>query len=141
VARYRYLVAMILLAGCAGSSDRPTANLPAVVAVQSTAIAAPVKHLVAQPTSLFFQSRHPLKFTVRQKGYFGIFTMSDAACSPIASVSPKSAKGPTATFTVTPIESPSGGGCVVTVADAVLGSSPASALGYTATVSVGNPGY
>jgi hypothetical protein len=30
---------------------------------------------------------------------------------------------------------------VVTVADAVVGSSPASALGYTATVSVGNPGY
>jgi hypothetical protein len=112
-----------------------------VGAVQSAAIAAPVKHPVAHPTSLFFQSRHPLKFTVRQAGYASGFVMMDSGCGGIASVSTELANGPRATFTVTPIASPSGGGCVVSVADAVLGSSPASALGYSATVSVGTPGY
>jgi len=118
-----------ILAGCGGS--QPPIDAPGAMQ-QTTTIAAHVRHPVAHPTSLFFYSRHPLKFTVRQTDYYGRFTMSDAACHMIASVSPKSAKGPRATFKVTPIESPSGGGCVVTVADA---------QGHKAKVSVGNPGY
>ncbi len=61
-------------------------------------VAGHVRHPVAHPTSLFFYSRHPLKFSVRQTGNYGRFTMSDAARAYIASVSPKSAKGPRATF-------------------------------------------
>jgi hypothetical protein len=122
-------VAVTMLAGCGGS--QPPIGTPGAMP-QTATIAAHVRHPVAHPTSLFFYSRHPLKFTVRQTDYYGRFTMSDSACYMIASVSPKSAKGPRATFKVTPIESPSGGGCVVTVADA---------HGHKAKVSVGNPGY
>jgi hypothetical protein len=102
---------------------------------QGHAVATNAKRPVANPTSLFFYSRKPLKFMVTQTGYHGRFTMSDYACvhpAGIARVSPKSANGPSATFKVTPIESVSGGGCVVTVADA---------QGHKAKVSVGNPGY
>jgi hypothetical protein len=141
MARYPHVLAVILLAGCDGPGGQTAANLPPLAGAQTVANAAPVGHPVAHPTSLFFRSRRPLKFTVRQIGYDGGFVMMDSGCGGIASVSPKSANGPMATFTVTPIASPSGGGCVVSVADAVLGSSPASALGYSATVSVGNPGY
>jgi hypothetical protein len=90
------------------------------------------RHPVAHPTYLFFYSPHPLKFLVRQTRYHGRFTMSDPACRYIATVSPKSAKGPRATFKVTPIKSPSGGVCVVSVADA---------QGHEAKVTVSNPGY
>lgn len=117
--------AAAILAGCGGSEVAPTGGA-------SATIAAHVRHPVAHPTSLFFYSPHPLKFTVRQTGYYGRFTMSDSACYIIASVSPKSAKGPMATFKVTPIETASGGVCVVSVADA---------QGYTAKVTVSNPGY
>jgi hypothetical protein len=141
VARYSYVLAAILLAGCVGSGGQTAADLPSMAGAQTVTNAAPIGHPVANPTSLFFQSRHPLKFTVRQAGYASGFVMMDSGCGGIASVSPELANGPRATFTVTPIASPSGGGCVVSVADAVLGSSPASALGYSATVSVGNPGY
>jgi hypothetical protein len=128
--------AVAMLAGCgalrqAQDDVQPPIGAPGAMP-QAAAIAAHVRHPVADPTSLFFYSPHPLKFTVRQTGYYGRFTMSDSACEYIASVSPKSAKGPRATFKVTPIESPSGGGCVVSVADA---------QGYTAKVTVGNPGY
>jgi hypothetical protein len=126
------IAALTLTAGCGGS--QPPIN--ALVAMtQGHAVAANDKRPVANPTSLFFYSRHPLKFTVTQTGYYGRFTMSDYACvhpNGIARVSPKSARGPSATFKVTPIESPSGGGCVVTVANA---------QGRKAKVSVGNPGY
>ena len=132
MARYLYLFGAILLAGCAASSGQPTANLPAVASVQTATITGQAGHPVAHPTSLFFDSYAPLKFTVRQTGYYGRFTMSDSSCYNIATVSPKSAKGPRATFIVTGIETPSGGTCVVTVADA---------QGYTAKVTVYNPGY
>jgi len=141
MARYPYLVAVILLAACGGSIGQPAAGVVAPRGLQRAASAALVGRPVAKPVSLFFQSRHPLKFTVRQTGYTGVFTMTDSGCGGIASVSPKSAEGPRATFTVTPIASPSGGGCVVVIADAVAPSTPTSALGDTATVSVGNPGY
>jgi hypothetical protein len=117
--------AVAMLAGCGGSQ-------PPIVAPGTQTAAAHVRHPVAHPTSLFFYSRHPLKFTVRQTGYYGRFTMSDSTCGSIASVSPKSAKGPRATFKVKRIETVSGGTCVVSVADA---------QGYTAKVTVANPGY
>lgn len=90
------------------------------------------RHPVAHPTLLWFYSRHPLTFTVRERGYFGRFTMSDSACKYIATVSPKSAKGPSARFNVTPLKSASGGVCVVRVADT---------QGHAAKVTVSNPGY
>ena len=99
---------------------------------QSRAIAQHVGRLLAHPAYLTFYSQHPLKFRVRETGYYGRFTVSDSACDYIARVSPKSAKGPKATFKVTPIESPSGGVCVVTIADAHK---------HAATVTVNNPGY
>jgi hypothetical protein len=58
--------------------------------------------------------------------------MSDSDCRYIASVMPKSADGPKAKFKVTPIQTPSGGHCVVTVADDQK---------HTAKVTVNNPGY
>ena len=116
-------------AACGGSQPRVGA---AGAMSQSLVIAQHVGRLVAQPTSLTFYSQHPLKFRVREADYYGRFTISDSACDYIAKVSPKSAKGPRATFKVTPIESPSGGVCVVTVADAHK---------HTATVTVNNPGY
>jgi hypothetical protein len=121
--------AAAMLAGCGGS--QPPIGVPGAMP-QRSAIATHVRHPVAHPTSLTFYSAHQLKFTVRQTGYYGRFTVSDSACDGIASVSPSSAKGPRAKFTVTPTESPSGGECVVSVADA---------QGYTAKVSVSNPGY
>ncbi len=119
------IAAAPMMVACGGGSD---GNVPP----QTAAIASHVRQPVAHPTSLFFYSPHPLKFTVRQTGYYGRFTMSDPACGYIASVSPKSAKGPRATFKVKPIETASGGVCVVSVADA---------QGYTAKVTVSNPGY
>ena len=118
-------LAAALLAGCGESQ-------PPIVVPGTQTTAAHVRHPVAHPTSLFFYSRHPLRFTVRQTGYYGRFTMLDSTCGTIASVSPKSAKGPRATFKVKPIETVSGGTCVVSVADA---------QGYTAKVTVANPGY
>ena len=118
------VIAALAFAGC-GSQVAPTGGAPVT-------IAAHVGRPVAHPTSLFFHSRHPLKFTVRQTGYDGRFIMSDSACGYIASVSPKSAKGPRATFKVTPILTVSGGTCVVSIADA---------QGYAAKVTVYNPGY
>ena len=125
-------LAAALLAGCGGSQPPigATGAMP-----QSSAIAAHAKHsghLVARPNYLTFYSQHPLKFTVRETGYYGRFTISDSACDYIAKVSPKSAKGPRATFKVAPIKSPSGGVCVVTIADVHKN---------TATVTVNNPGY
>ena len=124
--------ATAMLAGCGGS--QPLVGAPGAIPQTSTIAthAERGRHPVAHPTSLFFYSPHPLKFRVRQTGYYGRFTMSDSACYMIASVSPKHAKGPRATFKVTPIETASGGVCVVSVADA---------QGYTAKVTVSNPGY
>lgn len=99
---------------------------------QSRVIVQHVGHLVAHPTYLTFYSPHPLKFRVRETGYYGRLTISDPACGYIARVNPKSAKGPRATFKVTPLESPSGGVCGITIADA---------HNHTATVTVNNPGY
>jgi hypothetical protein len=118
-----------LLAGCGGS--QPPIGTPGAMP-QSRAIAQHVGRLLAHPTYLTFYSEHPLKFRVRETGYYGRFSISDSACDYIARVSPKSAKGPKATFKVTPIESPSGGVCVVTIA---------GARKHTATVTVNNPGY
>jgi hypothetical protein len=118
-----------MLAGCGGS--QAPIGAPGALP-HGAAIAVHAGHPVAHPTSLFFYSPRPLKFTVRQTGYYGRFTMSDSGCYMIASVSPNSAKGPRATFKVTPIETASGGVCVVSVADA---------QGYTANVIVSNPGY
>jgi hypothetical protein len=118
-------VSIAVLAGCGGSQPPIGAPGPQTAAVRA-------RHPVAHPTSLFFYSRYPLRFTVRQTGYHGRFTMSDNTCGSIASVSPKSAKGPRATFKVKPIETVSGGTCVVSIADA---------QGYTAKVTVANPGY
>ena len=121
-----------ILAGCGGS--QPPIGAPGAM-TQSRPIATHAKHsghLVVHPTYLTFYSQHPLKFRVRETGYYRRFTISDSACHYIAKVSPKSAKGPRATFKVTPIESPSGGVCVVTIADVHKN---------TATVTVNNPGY
>jgi hypothetical protein len=123
------IAALALTAGCGGS--QPPVGTSAAVP-QGHAVAANAKRPVANPTLLNFYSRHPLKFIVKQTGYDGLFTMSDSTCAHLASVSPTTAKGPSATFKVTPIESPSGGFCVVTVANA---------QGRKAKVSVGNPGY
>jgi hypothetical protein len=120
---------LAILAGCGGS--QPPIGAPGAMS-QSHAITQHVGRLLAHPTYLTFYSQHPLKFRVRETGYYGRFTISDSACDYIARVSPKSAKGPKATFKVTPIESPSGGVCVVTIADAHK---------RTATVTVNNPGY
>ena len=128
--------AAALLAGCGGS--QPPIGAPGAmpqshpIATQAVTTSTHARHPVAHPKSLTFYSSDPLTFTVRQTHYHGRFTMSDSACKGIASVSPRSAKGPRARFTVTPIESPSGGVCVVSVADA---------QGYAAKVSVSNPGY
>ena len=87
-------LAAALLAGCGESQ-------PPIVAPGTQTAAAHVRHPVAHPDLAFLRhSRHPLKFTVRQTGYYGRFTMSDSTCGSIASVSPKSAKGPRATFRV-----------------------------------------
>jgi hypothetical protein len=99
---------------------------------QGHAVAASTKRPVANPTSIFFQSPQPIKFTVKQTGYYGRFTMSDPDCVGLVSVSPATAKGPSATFKVTPIESPSGGVCAVIVS---------SDQGRKAKVTVNNPGY
>jgi len=137
--------AATLLAGCGGS--QPPIGAPGAMPQTSAlgayadrgtswmlreAIAEHVRRPVAHPTVLDFFSKHPLKFTVHQTGYYGRLTMSDSDCAYIASVSPKWAKGPRAMFKVTPIETPSGGTCVVSVADSQK---------YTAKVTVNNPGY
>lgn len=122
-------VAIGMLAGCRGSQPPVTAP---VAMPQGHAVAANAKRPVANPTSLFFYSRKPLKFTVTQTNYDGRFTMSDPNCEVVASVSPESAEGPKATFKVTPIETPSGASCVVSVAND---------RGRKAKVRVGNPGY
>lgn len=124
------LSAAVLLLNACGGSQSPIGAAGAMS--QSRMIAQNVGHLVAYPTYLTFYSKHPLKFRVREADYYGRFTIRDSACAYIAKVSPRSAKGPSATFKVTPIESPSGGVCVVTVADAHK---------HTATVTVNNPGY
>jgi hypothetical protein len=128
--------ASALLAGC-GGSQQPIGAPGAIpqgsgIEAQAATIATHAGHPVAHPKSLTFYSSDPLTFTVRQSHYHGRFTVSDSACNGIASVSPTSAKGPRAKFTVTPIESPSGGVCVVNIADA---------RGYMAKVRVSNPGY
>lgn len=139
----RYLSVSALLAaspmvvacgGPVGSQISPSASAATAPASPSyeRGPKAAARHPVAHPTLLIFYSEHPLRFKVRETGYYGRFTVSDSACNGIASVSPKSAKGPKARFKVTPIESPSGGECVVSVADD---------HGYSAKVTVVNPGY
>jgi hypothetical protein len=123
------IAALALTAGCAGS--QALLNAPLAM-LQGHAVAASTTRPVANPTSLNFDSRHPLKFTVKQTGYNGRFIMSDSTCVGLASVSPATSKGPSATFKVAPIESPSGGFCTVIVANA---------QGRKAKVSVSNPGY
>lgn len=122
-------LASVMLAGCGAS--QPPIGAPGTIP-ESRPIAQYVGRLLAHPAYLTFYSQHPLKFRVRETGYYGRFTVSDSACDYIARVRPKSAKGPKATFKVTPIESPSGGACVVTIADAHK---------HAATVTVNNPGY
>jgi hypothetical protein len=67
----------------------------------------------ATPTSLTFDTSASQTFSVHEKEYYGTLTESDS-CSGIASTSPGSASGPTATFTVTPV---TGGSCTVSVSD------------------------
>jgi hypothetical protein len=67
----------------------------------------------ATPTSLTFDTSASQTFSVHEKEYYGALTESDN-CSGIASTSPSSASGPTATFTVTPVN---GGNCTVSVSD------------------------
>jgi hypothetical protein len=62
------MVAIVTLAGC-GESQPPIGAQGAMS--QTSPPATHAKHPVAHPTSLFFSSRHPLKFTVRQTGYYG----------------------------------------------------------------------
>jgi len=140
----RYLLVGALLAaspmvvGCgadpAGSPINPHANAATTAAIPSyeRSPKTAARHPVAHPTLLTFYSEHPLKFKVRETRYYGRFTVSDGDCDGVASVSPRKAKGPKAKFKVTPIESPSGGECVVSVADD---------HGYSAKVTVVNPGY
>jgi hypothetical protein len=120
-----------LLSGCSGL-QLPIGAASAMA--QSRPAPSRAGYPIAKPSILDFHSRHPLWFTVRQTGYHGLFYMSDPECGPsdIAHVSPKSAKAPKARFKVTPIETASGGTCLVTVADAQK---------RTATVTVNNPGY
>jgi hypothetical protein len=120
-----------LLPGCNGL--QPPIGAAGAMA-QSRPAPSRADYPMADPTVLDFHSRRPLWFTVRQTGYHGWFYMSDPDCVPfnIAHVSPKSAKAPKAIFKVTPIETASGGTCLVTVADAQK---------RTATVTVNNPGY
>jgi hypothetical protein len=125
-------VAAASLAACGG--PQPPNGAP-VGMPQSPAIAVPAKHPdhpVARPTVLDFHSEHPLTFVARQSGYYGRFSISDHNCVSIATVSPKWANGPRATFKVTPVKTASGGTCVVSVTDSQK---------HTAKVTVNNPGY
>lgn len=69
---------------------------------------------VATPATLTFETSASQTFSVKETDYTGVFTESDN-CNGIASVGPSSAKGPSATFTVTPAN---GGTCSVSVTDA-----------------------
>jgi hypothetical protein len=120
---------LAMTTGCGGSQSAITAP---VAMPQDHAVATSARRPVANPTSLNFYSRHPLKFTAQQTGYDGRFTVSDSTCVDLVSVRPTTSKGPSATFKVTPIESPSGGFCVVTVAND---------QGRKAKVTISNPGY
>jgi hypothetical protein len=51
--------------------------------------------------ALSITSTTPQTFTVSDSGYTGTFSVS--GCANVASVSPPSASGPSATFTVTPV--------------------------------------
>jgi len=132
LANFALTIGVAALFAACGGSQPPIGAPGAMPQSRTTVVIAGARYPVAHPTVLTFYSRHPLKFTVRQPGYDGRFAVSDSACVSIASVSPMSAKGPRATFKVTPIETASGGSCVVSVADAQK---------HAAKVTVNNPGY
>jgi hypothetical protein len=69
---------------------------------------------------------------VSESGYGGVFTVSSAACAGIVSVSPVSANGPSASFTVTQIGP---GICTLTVTD-LQGQSATVNVGSTTTTGI-----
>lgn len=83
----------------------------------------------ANPTSLTFDTAAAQTFNVSETEYYGAFTESDN-CSGIASTSPTSANGPSAAFSVTPVD---GGKCTVTISDA-----QGNTTGVGISVSAGN---
>ena len=99
------VAALLAATGCtSGGTVAPLAPPP---------VAAP---LLASATTLTFiaaGSAHAQTFTVTEAGYAGTFTEVDT-CAGVASVSPATATGPSAIFTVTPSAS---GSCSVTIKD------------------------
>lgn len=73
----------------------------------------PPKQPVATPTTLTFSSATTQTFVLQESGYTGTLTATSSDTS-VATVSPKSSHGPTATMTVTPV---GGGSCTITVQD------------------------
>ncbi len=71
-------------------------------------------------------STYALQFVAGETGYTGVFTESDT-CSGIATVTTPSAKGPSATYTVTGVAA---GTCTATIKDS-FGQSVAEAMSVT----------
>jgi hypothetical protein len=93
----------------------PTAGPPGVLNVNPTSVA------VAG-----LGSTYALQFVAGETGYTGAFTESDT-CSGVATVTTPSAKGPSATYTVTGVAA---GTCTATIKDS-FGQSAAEAISVT----------
>lgn len=108
------LVLLGVLAGC-GGGGAGGGTVPSTPAPQPTPAPAPLT--LSSTAVALGVSGQQNTFTVTEAGYTGIFRPQlDAACAGIvASVTPDSAYGPSATFTLNP--GASSGSCNVTVAD------------------------
>ncbi len=118
---------LLLLAGCGGGGGGGGGALPGGGG-NATASPNPVS---SGPTlsmnALSITSSTPQTFSVRDSGYTGTFSVS--GCANVVSVSPSSAAGPTATFTVTPVAP---GTCTLVISESD-GRSVTLAVAYTIT--------
>jgi hypothetical protein len=118
----------LICSGCGGGGTPP--NLPLNPTPSPTATPTP-NPLAANPVSLSFSATGATAaqtIAVSETSYSGAFDEGDT-CAGIASVTPSSASGPKANFTVTPSAA---GSCTVTIKDA-NGQHSATSVNVTTT--------
>ncbi len=118
----------------------PTASASPVPTATPIPTATPNSAIVISPYSLnFFNTgaAYAQTFTVGENGFSGTYTETDT-CHPssgtIATLSPTSAGGPNAIFTVTPVNA---GTCTITITDGI-GNTAAVSIGVTLSQGVIN---
>jgi hypothetical protein len=134
-ARWAVALALVVIAGCAGTIDsRPLTAAPTPSAsptATATPSPTPPGALTASPTSVALNgtgSANAVSLTVAEPGYSGSFGESDT-CAAIATIASANANGPSTTFTVTGVAA---GSCSASFTDS-FGQHAAAQIGVTAS--------